>query len=325
MTEKRLVSILIPVYNREKTIGRTLDSVLAQTYRPIEVLIFDDGSNDQTPEILNGYCEKYECIRVLKSSGNKGVAFGRHELVAASRGEYLFFCDSDDFMDYETVRKAVDIIVKNTADLAIFQIMLKKPLITVRHRSDYIPAGVYNREEIPGYYFNDPINLFWCAVYNKCYKGNIARKHNYFPKEREDVYFNLEYLKHIRKVVILPDFLYTYDQTGPSIIRNTDVSSSEEICNALLNQLKYYRDVYDRIVSMFPDGNPQPLKQYFYKSCLSLNSRYRKESGGTSVDSEWFRELERSIPASVRGTLQMQYQISRLKRKVKDMILKRMR
>lgn len=88
----RTISAIIPVWNRAHEIGRAIDSALAQTLRPLEVIVVDDGSTDETPEILARYGDR---IRVVRQS-NHGVAAARNAAIEIARGELLAFLDSDD-------------------------------------------------------------------------------------------------------------------------------------------------------------------------------------------------------------------------------------
>ena len=87
-----LVSVIIPAYNREKTIRRAVDSALAQTYPSIEIIVVDDGSRDHTAEILLEYGEKLRLIR----QKNGGASSARNTGIRAAQGEIIAFLDSDD-------------------------------------------------------------------------------------------------------------------------------------------------------------------------------------------------------------------------------------
>ena len=88
-----LVSAIIPVFNGAQYLAKAIDSVLAQTYSPIEVIAIDDGSTDESPEILAGYGDKICCIRQV----NRGVGAARNRGILAARGEYVAFLDQDDW------------------------------------------------------------------------------------------------------------------------------------------------------------------------------------------------------------------------------------
>lgn len=88
-----LVSVIIATYNREKFIGETIDTILAQTYNNFELIIVDDGSTDKTEEIIKGYRD--ERILYIKTSNWGGPARPRNIGIEKARGEYITFCDDD--------------------------------------------------------------------------------------------------------------------------------------------------------------------------------------------------------------------------------------
>lgn len=111
-----MVSVLVPVYNAEKTIVRCLDSILGQTYQNIEVIIVNDGSKDNTLSILEDYSEKDSRIR-LYDEQNGGVAAARNIALRNAQGEYILYVDSDDWLELNAIecllgemRKDVDIV-----------------------------------------------------------------------------------------------------------------------------------------------------------------------------------------------------------------------
>lgn len=101
-----LISILIPVYNCEPYLRECLDSVVAQTYRPLQVVCVNDGSSDGSLSILEEYAAKYDFIEVI-SQENKGVASARNRLLEAARGEYILFVDADDWIEPDTIEGVV--------------------------------------------------------------------------------------------------------------------------------------------------------------------------------------------------------------------------
>lgn len=88
-------SVIIPVYQAEKTLNRCLDSLLAENYSDCEIILVNDGSKDRSGEICAGYAEAYPCVRCL-SKENGGVSSARNAGLDAARGEYIVFVDSDD-------------------------------------------------------------------------------------------------------------------------------------------------------------------------------------------------------------------------------------
>ena len=96
MTAGATVSVIIPTFNRAELLVQTLESVLSQTRPPKEIVVVDDGSTDQTPQLMASYCSRDDRIRYLQQSGNRGADRARQVGFEASRGDYVAFLDSDD-------------------------------------------------------------------------------------------------------------------------------------------------------------------------------------------------------------------------------------
>src|SRR5688572_21897696 len=108
MSEKpSLVSVIIPAYNAALYIGETIQSILAQTYADWEIIIINDGSTDNTPEILKKHTDKR--ISVINRE-NGGVASARNEGLLKSKGEYVVFFDADDLMSPEFLQSRVNVL-----------------------------------------------------------------------------------------------------------------------------------------------------------------------------------------------------------------------
>lgn len=101
-----LVSVIVPVYNRKATIFRCLDSILKQSYRNLEVLVIDDGSDDGTSDICRSVSKTDACIKLF-SQDNHGVSFSRNRGIAAATGKYVVFIDSDDYVNTQYVEGLV--------------------------------------------------------------------------------------------------------------------------------------------------------------------------------------------------------------------------
>ena len=95
--EKKLISVIIPSYNRKDLIGRAIDSVLKQNYDDVEIIVVDDGSNDGTYEFLGETYKEYSNIRIFKNAKNSGAGFSRKFGYNESKGSYIIFMDDDDY------------------------------------------------------------------------------------------------------------------------------------------------------------------------------------------------------------------------------------
>ena len=113
-----MISIIIPIYNVEKYLEKCLDSILNQTYKNLEIILIDDGSTDNSPNICNSYCEKDKRIKIIHKN-NEGVSSARNKGIELSKGKYIVFIDSDDYVSNEHIEVLYDCIISNNVDLVI--------------------------------------------------------------------------------------------------------------------------------------------------------------------------------------------------------------
>ena len=115
--QTKKVSVIIPVYNAEKYIRKTLDSVLAQSFRNREILLVENGCEDQSTEILREYKEKYDEIRLI-SCADRGAGAARNTGLEQAAGEYILFVDADDYLpDTGILEKYVKAGIPDTQSL----------------------------------------------------------------------------------------------------------------------------------------------------------------------------------------------------------------
>ena len=111
---KPLVSVIIPVYNSELTIESTIDSVINQTYKNMEIILVSDGSTDDSNNKMFNYIEKHKNHNIkLIVKKNGGVSSARNRGIDESSGEYISFLDSDDFWLHQKIEKQVNIMINN--------------------------------------------------------------------------------------------------------------------------------------------------------------------------------------------------------------------
>lgn len=113
------VSIIIPVYNAEKTLGYCLDSILNNTYKDYEVILINDGSKDNSQKIIDRYVEMYPKKFRSYSQKNSGTAVARNKGIEYSRGKHIFFIDNDDYIDKDYIERFIDAIEEKDAEMVI--------------------------------------------------------------------------------------------------------------------------------------------------------------------------------------------------------------
>lgn len=118
MDNKQVISVVVPVYNAQQNLKRCVDSILAQSYPQLEVILVDDGSTDESPAICDDYAKKDARVKVLHKE-NGGVSQARNTGIQAACGKYLQFVDSDDTLNGDFCRVMVEILKNSGVDLVI--------------------------------------------------------------------------------------------------------------------------------------------------------------------------------------------------------------
>ena len=114
------ISIIIPVYNTRSYLIECLDSVIAQTFNNIEIILVDDGSNDGSEKIVDEYALRDERIKVIHQK-NQGLSAARNTGIKASKSPYIMFVDSDDYVDEKYCETPYSIIKQHNADIVSFE------------------------------------------------------------------------------------------------------------------------------------------------------------------------------------------------------------
>lgn len=102
------ISVVLPTYNREAYLPEAISSILAQTYKDLELVVIDDGSTDDTPTIMDYYVKKDKRVKYLRLPKNKGISYARNYGVQAAQGDFIAVMDSDDVSHPERLRKLLN-------------------------------------------------------------------------------------------------------------------------------------------------------------------------------------------------------------------------
>jgi len=116
--EKEKVSIIVPMYNAEKFIGKTIESVLSQTHENWEMLIMNDVSTDNSLAVVNEFAKKDDRIKVVNTEKNMGVVKGRNHLIDLANGKYIAFLDADDYWHSQKLEKQIKFMKGKNASIS---------------------------------------------------------------------------------------------------------------------------------------------------------------------------------------------------------------
>lgn len=200
-----LVSIVVPLFNGEKTIFKCIESLVNQSYCNIEIIIVNDGSSDRSVDIVNKLIKKFGNIK-LYNIENHGVSYARNYGICKSNGEYLAFVDADDYVNYDFIKVLLLNIINNDSDLSCCGYNVFEEYLNWNISSNDCKIVTDKYASL----FQKNKGFLW----NKMYKASIIKEQNIKLNENihmcEDLIFNFEYLKHANNVVFTPCKLYGY-------------------------------------------------------------------------------------------------------------------
>ena len=233
------VSIIVPVFNTEKYLPKCLDSLLNQTLKDIEVICVNDGSTDNSLEILNEYLKKDDRIKIF-SQENKKQGAARNLGQSNATGEYLGFVDSDDWVDLDYFEKLYNAAKENDSDIALatnVRIGNGKTKKRLDIKETKIATSLDEKFELVNQAKNP------CPT-NKIYKRSLLIENKISWPEGvycEDKIFTLKAVYYANKIVSVPDINYYYFRNPTSTVNTTSKKHEEDKIKAnkeVLNFLK---------------------------------------------------------------------------------------
>lgn len=261
------ISVIMPVYNAEKYLDRSISSILSQSLSDFELILVNDGSTDSSAEICDNYAEKDSRVKIINKH-NGGVSSARNLGIEKASGKWLCFADSDD-------------IVKPGAFKAL---MNCAPADLVVSEFDYLSVSgnrIFGQVAGDGRYCNSNILdaiakwswMYWAAPWNKLYLADIIHTNNIRFNTHitieEDLVFNFQYLLHVKSMVTTSAVTYSYCENTTSSVHKEHSFDSYSIKNQLLNyvieslpdvdskcliRLKYLIRYMDIVPSMYKSG-----------------------------------------------------------------------
>lgn len=222
-----LISIIVPVYNSESYLPRCIESLLCQTYQSIEIILVNDGSSDRSGEICDSYASEDLRIKVIHKA-NGGVSAARNDGIAASSGEYLMFCDSDDEYMPQMAKKLFDSVTKNGSDIALcgFKKQQEGREYDVPMQTEcYCDGDIAKKLVMPmcvwGYAPKGCVAFpIYGSVCRGIYKKELIRDQGIgFPPELglgEDMIFNINAFLGSSRISALEECLYCYYEVPTS-------------------------------------------------------------------------------------------------------------
>lgn len=212
-----LISVIVPIYNVEKFLKKSLTSLINQTYKNIQIILINDGSSDESGKICDAFARKDSRFEVYHIE-NKGVSNARNLGLKYSKGKYIFFMDPDDWIEKFTLEILIKKIQEKNVDLvecSYSKVYLdnKKNIV---HNSKVISKKIAINSFLmwKGYI----TSFCWDKLYKREIIGNLKFKNDL--KIGEDSLFVFEYLLKCKKIAVINNILYNYFIRNDSALGN---------------------------------------------------------------------------------------------------------
>ncbi len=247
-----MVSIIVPVYNAEKNVKKCLDSILKQTYTDYEIILVNDGSKDNSQEIIDNYKKKHPDKIKSYLQENAGPAVARNRGLEYSKGEYIFFIDNDDYIDEKYIETFIQEIESKNVDMLI---------------------GGYRRVKSDGsvMFKRDATDNPWTkymmvAPWGRVYRTESLKKNNIRFLESniwEDVYFNM--LANFKLRVSTTDYNgynWVYNETSFS-------NTTQKKLNPFVDLTKVFNKIKNDVDKIgVPEEEEEYFEYFFIKACV---------------------------------------------------------
>lgn len=213
------VSVIVPIYNGEKTIEKTIQCLLKQSLKSLEIILINDGSVDETDRICEKYKNNYTNI-IYIATANKGVSAARNRGLECAKGEYIGFLDADDIVPTNYFAYLYELALKYDAEMAIVDKLVVKDTDSIPTSIDgNYSTYIMNSEEANRELLYDRINE---SVYTKLYKATICKEVRFVEgkKINEDKYFVFQSIINSKCIVYQNIKLYIQWKNPDSVTRS---------------------------------------------------------------------------------------------------------
>ena len=207
-------SVIVPVYNVESYLPRCIDSLLAQNYVDLEILLIDNGSKDQSGQICEDYAAQFSNITAYHIP-NKGVGSARNFGLSKAKGEFICFVDADDYL-VGNLFSDVESQLDSQLDLLVFSYYnsIEKNLSEINRSAKILPAeGKKDKSEFIALFLELCLTDMMYTVWNKIYRREFLEEHQIVFESYElgeDVRFNLNVYQHVNTVFLVKSGYYVY-------------------------------------------------------------------------------------------------------------------
>ena len=233
-------SVIVPVYNVKDFLEKCVNSILAQTERDFELLLIDDGSTDGSGALCDALAGKDPRIQVIHQE-NRGLGGARNTGIEAASGDWLLFVDSDDWIEPETLEKALTAGEQQEADMVLFAF---RSVDMQGKELGVFPDNLPKNEPLSPKKRKDLLLCYPCAWNKLCRESLFIDTGVRYPLRvwYEDIRTTLKVMLEAERIVVLDYVGYNYLQRPGSIIQNINVERNSEILDAFEDLFAYFRE-----------------------------------------------------------------------------------
>ena len=236
-----LISVIVPVYKVEKYLHKCIDSILAQTYTNLEIILVDDGSPDNCGRICDEYALKDSRIKVIHQK-NGGLSAARNAGLDIATGEYIGFVDSDDYIAPDMYEKLYEALIKAKAEIAICNFAFVDSSYRLINEESPVKNEVLNNNGIFEK-FTEKYYWYYVTVWNRLYKAGLFSNLRFeIGKTNEDEFIAHKIFCQCNTVVVTEDTFYYYLKREDSIMGSPVTIKRADGVEGIYNRIQYLKD-----------------------------------------------------------------------------------
>lgn len=298
------ISVIVPVYNVEKYLRKCLDSLVNQTLKNIEIIIVNDGTKDNSQEIINEFKEKYKNIKSYIKE-NSGLSSARNYGLEYANGDYIAFVDSDDYIELDMYEKMYKKAISNNFDLVVCDLKYiypkKEKLAYSNISEDIIGKDNLKKEMIKIY----------PAAWNKLYKKDLFNKKIRFKEKVwfEDVEFIYRLFPYINNIGVIREPLYNYLQRDGAITSVFDKRLYDYIEN-FNGIIKFYKK--NKLYDKYKDELEYSYVRYLYATFVKRAANFSDKKEFIKARDEAIKNVKTNFPNYKRNKYLRNFKLKNL-------------
>lgn len=264
-----LISVIVPCYNIENYVERCIKSIVNQTYKNIEIIAIDDGSEDKTSNILDEIALLESNVKVFHFL-NEGPSSARNHGLEQIKGQYVMFVDGDDFLDLFIIERMYNCMKKNNLDIAAcnYTMYYNEDKLVIGNIDDSTNCNERAEDFVKRLF--DPSKRF-CSVWAKMYKKEMFNDIKY-PSDvffGEDMYVAPILFDKAKKVGYLNEPMYFYNQQGVSLVRSKFNVNKLKMVDAALFWVSFCKEKYPTLIDL--------AKSNYYSTLINICTHLSSE------------------------------------------------